>query len=51
MSMIERILFWLAIAVLIAGIIGMKTDISNLEAKLYQVSSEASSEGGKNNEP
>jgi len=47
MSMVERILFWIAILVLVAGIVGMKTDISNLEAKLQQASVEASSEGGE----
>ncbi|WP_456383187.1 hypothetical protein [Persephonella sp.] len=46
MSMVERILFWIAILVLVAGIVGMKADISNLEAKLQQ-SVEASSEGGE----
>jgi len=46
MSMIERILFWVAILVLIAGIIGIKKDVSNLETKLRQ-SVEASSVGGE----
>ncbi|WP_457640313.1 hypothetical protein [Persephonella sp.] len=46
MSIVERILFWTAIVVLVAGIIGMKAEISELEAKLQQAV-EASSEGGE----
>ncbi|WP_197017046.1 hypothetical protein [Persephonella sp. KM09-Lau-8] len=45
MSMTERILFWIGILVLIAGIIGIKTDISKLEQQVKQV--QASSEGGE----
>ncbi|MDQ7055854.1 MAG: hypothetical protein Q9M89_05035 [Persephonella sp.] len=44
--MVERILFWMAIIVLIIGIFGMKADISNLEKQLQQTV-QASSEGGE----
>ncbi len=33
MSMIERVLYWLAIVVLIVGLIGLKSQISDLEKK------------------
>jgi len=36
MSMIERILYWIAIVVLIIGIFGLKTQISNLEQQAQQ---------------
>ncbi len=46
MSMVERLLFWIAILVLLIGIFGMKADISNLEKQLHQTT-QASSEGGE----
>ncbi len=46
MSMTERILFWIGILVLVVALVGVKMDISKLEAKLQQVSQTAS-EGGE----
>ncbi len=45
MSMIERVLYWLAIVVLIVGLIGLKTQISELEKKAQTVQSQLQ-EGG-----
>jgi len=45
MSMIERVLYWLAIVILIIGLIGLKTQISELEKKTKQVQTELQ-EGG-----
>ncbi len=47
MSMIERALYWLAIGVLILGIIGLKTQISELEKKMQTAQSQVIEEGGE----
>ncbi len=36
MSMIERILYWIAIVVLVIGIFGLKMHLSELEQKAQQ---------------
>lgn len=47
MSMIERALYWLAIVVLILGIVGLKTQISELEKKMQTAQSQVIEEGGE----
>ncbi len=38
MSMTERILFWIAIVVLLVATVGVKNKVSDLEKKVSQVS-------------
>ena len=40
MSMIERVLYWVGIIVLVIALIGIKGNISKVEAKLSQVSTQ-----------
>ncbi|NPA13346.1 MAG: hypothetical protein GXO45_05110 [Aquificae bacterium] len=46
MGKVERLLFWVAIGVLVISIIGMKIQISQLEAKVSQPA-QVSPEGGE----
>ncbi len=39
MSMIERLIYWVAIVVLVIALIGIKGNISKLEQQVSQVSS------------
>ncbi len=44
MSMMERIIYWIAIIVLIAGIVGLKVQISHLEQQAQTVQTQSSEE-------
>jgi len=46
MSMIERVLYWIAIVIIVIALIGTKSHLSNLEAKLNQTQS-SQTEGGQ----
>ncbi len=46
MSMVERILFWIGIAILVVALVGVKMNVSKLEHQLQQVSHETA-EGGE----
>ncbi|WP_457622849.1 hypothetical protein [Persephonella sp.] len=39
MSMIERFIFWTAILILLIAVIGVKSDLENLEKKAKEASS------------
>lgn len=41
MSMTERLLFWIAIVVLLVSVFGVKKHISDLEAKVSQVQTQS----------
>jgi len=41
MSMVERALYWVGIVVLVVALIGIKGQISQIEAKLSQVTTQA----------
>ena len=44
MSMMERIIYWIAIIVLVAGIVGLKVQISHLEQQTQTVQTQSSEE-------
>ena len=44
MSMIERVLYWVGIVVLVVALIGIKGNISKVEAKLSQVQTQVETE-------
>jgi len=44
MSMIERVLYWVGIAVLVVALIGIKGNISKVEAKLSQAQTQVETE-------
>jgi len=44
MSMVERALYWVAIVVLIVALVGIKGNISELETKLSQTTTQTQSE-------
>ncbi len=44
MSMVERVLYWVGIVVLVVALIGIKGNISELEAKLSQTTAQTQSE-------
>jgi len=46
MSMTERLLFWVAIIVLIVATFGVKGKVDNLEKQLSQVSQQQPANGG-----
>ncbi len=50
MNMIERILYWIAIVVLVIGIFGLKSQISNLEQKAQQTIQAPSSQAEEDTE-
>ncbi|WP_457640887.1 hypothetical protein [Persephonella sp.] len=50
MSMVERVLFWIAILILVVAVVGVKLDISKLEQKAQEVPSytvSSDDEGGE----
>ncbi len=50
MSIIERVLFWIAILILSVAVVGLKTDLSELEQKAKEISSytvSSDDEGGE----
>ena len=44
MSMVERVLYWIGIVVLVVALIGIKGNISEIEAKLSQTTAQTQSE-------